>query len=165
MRKSIIVAASTNGVIGAEGKIPWHLSDDLKRFKRLTMGHHLVMGRKTHESIGRALPSRVTMVLTRELFKDIGPDAWRFHALDVAIKHAETAGEEELFVCGGGEVYQEALPLVDRIYLTVVEREYEGDTLFSFDGLDWRRTEVEHHRLGPGPTFTFETWDRIKEGK
>jgi dihydrofolate reductase len=160
MRKSIIVAVSENGVIGAAGKIPWRLPEDLKRFKQLTMGHCLIMGRKTHESIGRALPGRTNIVLTRELFKDFGPsaDVWRHHDLDGAVALADKLGDKEAFICGGGEVYREALPLCDRVYLTVVEREYDGDVWFHFDTRDWKRIETKSVE-GELP-HRFEVWDR-----
>lgn len=135
MRKSIIVAASQNGVIGKDGKLPWHLPVDLLRFKVLTMGHTLIMGRKTYESLPpkvRPLPGRRTIGLTRcsplSLLREHTGHDW-CHSLSEAITLAYlNVNETEVFICGGGEIYREAFELCDRIYLTVVERDFEGDT-------------------------------------
>lgn len=124
---SIIAAMASNGVIGRAGALPWHLPVDLRRFRELTVGHTVIMGRKTFQSIGRPLPERVTIVLTRR---------GEFEAAGVAVAGslqealAAAAGEGEVFICGGGEVYRQAFPLADRIYLTVINREYAGDVLF-----------------------------------
>lgn len=189
MRKSIIVAASHNGVIGKDGKLPWRLPDDLKRFKALTMGHTLIMGRKTYESLPpkmRPLPGRTTITLTRgnskwapiETEEDTARRAFVHLAasLNEAFEAAEFSNENEVFVCGGGEVYREALPLADRVYLTVVERDFEGDTrvsipfwsakeieidyLVGFAGATWRLTGLE--RVGGDLPHRFELWDRVR---
>ncbi len=124
---SLIVAISDNQVIGREGQLPWHLSADLQRFKRLTMGHHIVMGRKTYDSIGRQLPGRTSIVLTRQ------PD-WTVEgvvtATDFESALAQAGDDEEVFVIGGSQIYQLALPLVDRLYVTRVHASVEGDTYF-----------------------------------
>lgn len=193
MRKSIIVAASQNGVIGKDGKLPWHLPGDLKRFKALTMGHTLIMGRKTFESLPpkvRPLPGRTTIVLTRGGHKAESvlerAGAIVYDSLESAFYMAgqfedhrdqdiesEPIGEDEVFVCGGGEVYREALPLCDRIYLTVVERDFEGDTHFAYPGLllfqprkvdcDGTIWECVETRRGEGEVpHRFEIWDRAR---
>ncbi len=124
---SLIVAISENHVIGREGQLPWHLSADLKRFKQLTMGHHIVMGRKTYDSIGRQLPGRISVVLTRQ-------SEWTVEGvltasdLPTALKLA--GDDEEVFVIGGSQIYQLALPLVDRLYVTQVHATVDGDTYF-----------------------------------
>ena len=133
MRISILVAAATNGVIGRDGDLPWHISDDLKNFKRLTMGHPILMGRKTLQSIGRLLPGRTTIVLTRNRdFQFNG--ALIAHDWDTALaRAAENVHSElpaELFIVGGAEIYRLALPHADRIYLTQVNANVEGDTRF-----------------------------------
>jgi dihydrofolate reductase len=136
MRLSLIVAMARNRVIGAGGKIPWHLPGELKLFKELTMGHHIVMGRKTWESIGRLLPGRITVIVTRQRDYRV-PGAIVAHSLAEAI--AATGGDEEVFVIGGAEIFREALPLADRIYLTTVEADVPGDTFMpQFDRSAWR---------------------------
>jgi dihydrofolate reductase len=124
---SIIAAVASNGVIGKEGKLPWNLPADLRRFRELTVGHLLIMGRKTYESIGRPLPERRTIVVSRRLgfaAEGVVTAGSLSRALDLA------AGEEEVFVCGGGEIYRQALPLADRIYLTLLDSPWDGDTFF-----------------------------------
>jgi dihydrofolate reductase len=146
---SLIVAISENGVIGKDGGIPWHLPADLKLFKQVTMGHYLVVGRKTFESIGKALPGRKMIVLSRQVgYKMDGcePPGCRMAAsLAEALDIARTAGEDEIFIGGGAAIYTQAIPLADRIYLSRVHAEVEGDTFFSeFDLNDWQE-ELTHH--------------------
>jgi dihydrofolate reductase len=145
MHISIIAAMAENGVIGREGRLPWHLADDLKRFKRLTMGHTLVMGRKTWESIGRPLPGRRMVVISRQ--PDYRPSGVAVAAsLDDALAIAKAAGDEEAFIIGGAEIYRLALPRADRLYMTLVLADVEGDTHFPAVEWDhWRRLESESH--------------------
>jgi dihydrofolate reductase len=142
----IIAALSTNGVIGNHGQIPWHISDDLKRFKRLTMGHAIIMGRKTYESIGRPLPGRTNIVLTRnQSFQP--PEAVQIYSsLGDALDACRRAGETTAYVIGGGEIYREALPVTDILALTHVHREVQGDAHFpSFERAQWTETNREDH--------------------
>jgi dihydrofolate reductase len=134
-RITLIVAMAKNRVIGADNRIPWHLPDDLKMFKRLTMGHHIVMGRKTYESIGRLLPGRTTVIVTRQRdYRVTG--AIIAHSLHDAINAA--ARDDEIFVIGGAELFREALPTADRIHLSLVDAEPEGDTWMpEFDITQW----------------------------
>lgn len=155
MTRSLIVAVARNGVIGAGNRLPWKLTADLQRFKRLTMGHHLVMGRKTYESIGRPLPGRTTVVITRGDFAAAGVKVAR--TLDEA--YAIARGDDEPFVCGGGEIYALALPKIDRIYRTLIERDYDGDAKFEFSVDEFELRESEHHPESD-PPFRFETWSR-----
>jgi dihydrofolate reductase len=138
---SLIVAASTNNVIGVGGALPWHLSDDLKRFKALTMGKPIVMGRKTYESIGRPLPGRQNIVITtQDAFAADGCDV--VSSPDAAISAAGDA--EEIMVIGGGEIYSLFLPATDRIYLTRVDVELEGDAFLApLDPSIWNETSRE----------------------
>jgi len=160
MKCSIIVAMSENRVIGRDNQLPWRLPADLKRLKSLTMGHHLLLGRKTFESIGRPLPGRKMVVITRQ--SDFSsPGIQVAHSLGGALDLAQ--GDDEVFVGGGAGIYQEALALADRIYLTVLHQEFEGDTLFpAYDSSDWCVTEREAH--GPDQKnpydYTFLTLDR-----
>ena len=126
-RISLIVAMARNRVIGAGNKLPWHLPSDLKRFKALTMGHHIIMGRKTFESIGRILPGRTSIVISRN-------SGFRFDGVLVAdslVKAlALAANDSEVFVIGGEQILREALRIADRILLTEIHRDFEGDILF-----------------------------------
>nr|AIA12344.1 Dihydrofolate reductase [uncultured bacterium] len=137
MMLSHVVACSENGVIGKDGGLPWHLPEDLKRFKALTMGHILIMGRKTFDSIGRALPGRYTIVVSRNttmMPRIVTPAA----SIDEAIQHASTltaAWKDEVFIVGGGEIYRQTLPRVQRIYLTKVKMNIDGDTTYPLDSL------------------------------
>nr|AIA18632.1 Dihydrofolate reductase [uncultured bacterium] len=129
MRISFIVAKAENNAIGLNNKLPWHLKDDLQNFKKLTMGHHILMGRKTFESIGKPLPGRMSLVISSEPRAATEsvfwfPNIWR------AIKQAERAGETELFIIGGEKIFKSALTIADRIYLTNVMGEVKGDTFF-----------------------------------
>ena len=160
MRISIIAAMSSNRVIGLNDDLPWRLPPDLKRFKELTMGHHMVMGRKTFDTIGRPLPGRITVVVTRRA-DFYHQDVLVAHSIDDALKLAQN--DEEIFIAGGGEIYGLTLDLADRIYLTVINRDFEGDTFFPlFDESKWQTVEEqeftpdEQNPLG----FTFLTLDR-----
>ncbi len=134
---SLIVAMDEQRGIGIDNHLPWHLSDDLKRFRKLTMGHHLIMGRKTYDSIGRPLPGRRMIVLTRNenlVLKDVEISLSLSHAM----KLAQSRFDNEIFIAGGGEVFQEALPIANRIYLTQVHAELACDVFFpKFDFSDW----------------------------
>ena len=138
MRVSIIAAVAENGVIGREGRLPWHLADDLRRFKRLTMGHTLVMGRKTWDSIGRPLPGRRMVVLSRQAdFRPVGAEV--ADSLDDALAVAQAAGDDETFIIGGAEVYRLALPRAERMYITRVHANIDGDAYFPIlCWSDWR---------------------------
>lgn len=141
MKISIVVAHSTNNVIGKDGGLPWHLSEDLKRFKAITMGKPIIMGRLTYESIGRALPGRQNIVLTRQsAFKADGCDvvSCPADALQIA------ADATEVMVIGGGHIYVQFLRRTDRIYRTRIEAEIAGDTFFpDLVAAEWQVTESE----------------------
>lgn len=150
---SLIVAVARNGVIGCAGKLPWHLSDDLKRFKRLTTGHTVIMGRKTFESIGKPLPNRRNVVLTRQPgFAAPGVEVCR--TLPEAL--ALLPGEDEVFVIGGAEVYRQTWPLAQRLHLTRVEAEVPGDAcLPEFDLCGWELLEEESHPVDARHAYPF----------
>ena len=125
-----------NRVIGAGGRIPWRLPDELRLFRGITMGHHMIMGRKTYESIGRLLPGRTTVIVTRQRGYTV-PGAIIAHSLDEAV--AACGSDDEIFVIGGAELYRAALPRADRIYLTTVDAEPAGDTFMpEVDLAAWR---------------------------
>ena len=140
---SLLVAMAKNRVIGVENRIPWHLPDELRSFKKLTMGHHIVMGRKTYESINRLLPGRTTVIVTRQ--RDYRVEgAIVAHTIEEAL--AAARGDDEIFVIGGADIFRETLPLADRIYLTVVDAEPAGDTFMpEFDASQWVQKSAEDH--------------------
>ena len=140
-RVSLVVAMGSNRAIGAQGKLPWHIPEDLKRFKALTLGHPIVMGRKTYESIGRLLPGRTSVIVTRERGYAV-PGALVAHSLDAALVQCTDA--EEVFVIGGGELFAEALARAQRIYLTHVDLAPPADTFFPpLDPAQWREVRCE----------------------
>ncbi len=143
MRLSIVAAISENRVIGANGQLPWKLPADLKRFRNLTMGHHLLMGRKTFASIGRPLPGRTTVVITRQ--RDYAPpQVLVAHALQEAVEMARRDGE--VFIAGGAQIYRQTISWVDRIYLTLVHQKFAGDTYFPhYDETQWQLISREDH--------------------
>jgi dihydrofolate reductase len=159
---SLIVAASTNNVIGVAGGLPWHLSDDLKRFKALTMGKPIIMGRKTYESIGRALPGRQNIVITTQnKYAADGCDV--VASVDEAIAVAGDA--DEVMVIGGGEIYRQFLPLADRIHMTRVDVDVAGDTGFpEISDEVWREVAREEHRADDANDhdFTIVTYSRTR---
>jgi dihydrofolate reductase len=150
---SIIVAASENGVIGAGGALPWRLSDDLRHFKAVTMGKPIVMGRKTWESIGRPLPGRRNIVVTRQTgFEAPGCDV--VTSTEQAIAVAGNA--EEVMIIGGSQVYALFLPVADRVYLTRVHAEVEGDAFFpALDGGTWRLVSDARHTADERNEFDY----------
>ncbi len=134
---SLIVAMDKKGGIGENSQLPWHLPSDLKRFKQLTMGHCLVMGRKTYETIGKPLPGRVMIIVTRQL-KYVRDGCFVVHSLEEAIQFARNRQETELFIIGGGQIFSQALPQAERIYLTQVDVEIYADVYFPpFDRSQW----------------------------
>ena len=143
MKLSLIVAMDNNGVIGANGDLPWQLSADLQNFKKITMGKPIVMGRKTHESIGRPLPGRENIILTRDSnYQAEGCTV--FQSLNEIFKHCKDV--EEVMITGGAEIYKHTLEQVSHLYLTEVHTEIEGDTFFpEFDKGDWLEIERKDH--------------------
>jgi dihydrofolate reductase len=142
---SLIVAMDRNRGIGLGNRLPWRLPDDMKRFRELTMGHHLVVGRRTFASIGKALPGRVMIILTRDS-EFTATDCFVVHSLREALDLARSRGETELFIGGGSEVYSEALPAASRIYLTAVDADVEADAFFpEFDLSEWNESSGELH--------------------
>lgn len=164
---SLLLAADENNVIGNNNQLPWHLPADLKYFKNQTWGLPVVMGRKTFESIGKPLPGRTNIVITRN-------KAWAFekvyvvHTLDEALARGAALGVNEIFVIGGAEIFKSALPQASKIYLTRIHHRFEGDVFFPhFSTLDWQL--VKSHSHAPDEknkyAYTFETWQRIQRAE
>lgn len=158
---SLIVAAATNNVIGRDGRLPWHLAEDLKRFKRLTTGKPIIMGRDTYESIGKPLPDRRNIVVSSR--EDLEIDGCEVVATpDDALKL--TAGAEEVMVIGGGKIYEQMLPMADRIHLTRVHASVDGDTYIPEISEDeWKVVDEENFPADESGQygFSFITLDRI----
>lgn len=152
---SLLVAIDQKRGIGKDGRIPWRLPADQQRFKRLTMGHHLVIGRLTYESIGRPLPGRTMLVVTSQQGYQ-APGCTIVSSLDQALELARRAGEDQVFIAGGARLYAEALPLADRLYLTQVHAQVDADTFFPhFDESNWVETAREHHPRDQHNQFDF----------
>ena len=162
MQVSAIVAISRNNVIGRDGHLPWHLSADLKRFKAITTGHAVILGRKNYLDIGRPLPNRTNYVLTHNLSFQ-APGCTVCSSLELALNKADAAGETECFIIGGAAVYKEAMPFVTKMYVTWVENNIiEGDVFFPDWGTGWKKVSSEHFdadEKNDWPT-TFEIWER-----
>ena len=153
---TLVAALARNGVIGVDGGLPWHIPGDLPRFKAMTLGHVLVMGRKTYESIGRPLPDRTTIVVTRQPDWHDGAQVLVGHSVDDALARASEL-DEKVFVVGGAQIYAEALPLADRLELTHVDLEPDGDTFFP--PVDWSEWRVV--RREPGERCEYVTYERV----
>lgn len=158
-RISLIAALSENRVIGKAGAIPWYLKDDFRRFKERTTGHVIIMGRKTHESIGRPLPGRTNIVITRDTAREI-PGCVVVGSLTEALSNAQEIESKEIFVIGGGQIYAEALPEADRLYLTLVHAIMDGDAFFpEYSHIFGKVVESEDSEEG-GYRLTYLTLER-----
>ena len=150
---SIIVAVASNGVIGDKNSLLWHIREDMIHFRTTTSGHPVIMGRKTFDSIGRPLPKRTNVVITRDTNLVI-EGCTVVHSLEEAVSMFDSA--EEVFIIGGAQIYAQALPLADRIYLTVVGKEYEGDTSFpAIDYSEWAELSREDYTRGEEFEYPF----------
>jgi dihydrofolate reductase len=152
MTITVLAAVGANLAIGRDGNMPWHLPEDLAHFRAITMGHVMVMGRKTYDSIGRALPGRRTIVITRQ-------PGWHAPSVEVAHSLPEAlalAGPADVFVVGGSDVYRQAMPFADQMLLTEIEQSPEGDAFFpTYSPDEWRETARERHQ-----GFAFVTYER-----
>ena len=154
----VVAAVAANGIIGAGGKLPWHLPEDLKHFKRLTLGHPVIMGRRTWESLGAPLPGRENIVVSRTPGFE-APGAAVATSLDAAV--AFCAGGSVAFVIGGTSLFAEALPRACGLVLTEIHREYPGDTRFpDYERSQWRETQREAHTSADGVRFDFVLYER-----
>ena len=161
----LMAAMGRNRELGFGNKLPWHLPDDLKRFKEITRGHSIIMGRKTYESIGKALPERKNIVVTRNAGYQ-APGAVVVGSIEEAFKEAGNGGDEDVFVIGGGEIYKLALPYADRMYLTFVDAEIPADTYFpEFSESEWQATNAVPHEADEkhAHRFVFKTYEKRKK--
>ncbi|PKO53762.1 MAG: diacylglycerol kinase [Betaproteobacteria bacterium HGW-Betaproteobacteria-20] len=156
---SIIVASSKNGVIGVNNSLPWHLPEDLKRFRALTTGHHIIMGRKTYESLGRLLPNRTTVIVTRNPDYQVA-GALVTNSLEAAI--ALCRDDAEPFLIGGAELYQHGLKLATKLYMTEVHAAFDGDAFLpAIDLTHWQETARETHTTAEGLAFSYVNYVRV----
>jgi dihydrofolate reductase len=154
----LIAAVASNGVIGVNGQLPWHLPEDLKHFKKLTLGHPVIMGRKTWESLRRPLPGRENLVVTRQARYD-APGAAVAASLEGAL--ALCAGEPVVFVIGGYQLFLDSLPMAAGLVLTEIHRDFAGDTWFpEFDRSAWSESQREAHTAADGMRFDFVLYER-----
>lgn len=154
----IIVAIAKNGVIGRKGKLPWHIPSDLKHFKKTTMNHPIIMGRKTFDSIGRPLPGRDNLILTRDTSWNF-PGCITIHSLQAALNIS--AKYDKVFIIGGGDIFKATLPIIDTIIVTSLEREVEGDVMFpNIDPKLFRQVEITHHNIEE--PYSIIRYERIK---
>jgi dihydrofolate reductase len=165
---ALVVAMAKNRAIGRDGNLPWHLSSDMRYFRKITMGKPIIMGRLTFLSLGRALPGRTNIVLTRNAAFEAPGAIMAYNleeAFDVARKEAAKAGVGEIMVIGGEDVFRAVLPQASRIYLTEVDAEPKADTWFpALDGREWREVSREDHPEGPKDdhAFSFVVLERSK---
>ncbi|HYT47283.1 MAG TPA: dihydrofolate reductase [Burkholderiales bacterium] len=158
-RVYLVAAVAANGTIGAAGQLPWRLPEDLTHFKRVTMGHPVIMGRRTWESLGRPLPGRENIVVsTRRGYE--APGAAVASSLDAAL--ALCAGEPVAFVIGGTRLFEAALPLASGLVMTEIKRDYAGDAWFpQYDRSQWRESQREAHTAADGTRFDFVLYEKI----
>ena len=160
---SAIVAVSRNGVIGKDNQIPWYLPEDLKFFKRTTLDHHILMGRKNYQSIGKPLPKRTNVVITRDPYF-VSTGCVVVHSIEEALQVAHDNGETEAFIIGGGEIYKQAMPYVQKLYISEVDVEVEGDVFFpEIDKSEWDVVSEEHFPFNERNAFSFTV--RVYERK
>ncbi len=162
MTISHVVAMAENYVIGKDGKMPWHIPGEQKIFKNLTVGKILILGRKTHESIGRVLPDRTTIIVTRQKDYTV-TGAYVVHSIDEALVLAEQLENNEIVIGGGGELFAQTLPITDRIYLTVVRRSFEGETVYPKLPKD-QFVEISRKEVDASIPYTFIEYHRRQVG-
>jgi dihydrofolate reductase len=163
MTISAIVATAKNGIIGKDNEIPWYLPADFAYFKRVTLNHHIIMGRNCYESIGRPLPKRTNIIVTRNPFY-IASGCIMVHSITEGLQIAQQNEETEAFIIGGGEIYKQTMHLLDKIYLTEVDLDTEGDVFFpELNPTEWRLISEEKHLKDEKNdwNFTFKIFERI----
>jgi dihydrofolate reductase len=157
---TIVVAVSKNGVIGKDNQLIWHISEDLKRFRKLTTGNVVVMGRKTHDSIGKSLPNRLNVILSNNTkwYKPLGDNCVVCYSIEEVLERFK---HRNLFIIGGGEIYKKFLPYADEIEMTIVNKDFDGDTYFpELQISNWKETSRNHHNNGEYE-FDFVKFEKI----
>jgi dihydrofolate reductase len=157
---TLVVAVSKNGVIGKDNQLIWHIPEDLKRFRKLTTGNVVVMGRKTHESIGKSLPNRLNVILSNNTkwYKPLGDNCVVCYSIEEVLERFK---HRNLFIIGGGEIYKKFLPYADEIEMTIVNTDFDGDTYFpELEIYNWKETSRNHHNNGEYE-FYFVKFEKI----
>lgn len=160
---SAITAAAENNVIGKDNALPWHLPADMKFFKKTTLHHPVIMGRKTYDSFGKALPNRQNIVITRKHDYAL-PDALVTASLEEAVDKANAFHPEEIFILGGQQIFEQSMPIIRRLYLTRIHENFEGDAFFPItDFANWKKVKDEYHAPDEKNkyAYSFQTWDKI----
>jgi dihydrofolate reductase len=163
MIKSMIVAVSENDVIGKDNQLIWHLPADLKFFKNLTMGHNIIMGRKTFESIGKALPGRTSVIITRNKNYTAPEGCLVSNSLEEALRLAEKNNDTEAFIIGGAEIFKQAEDLCDKIYFTEVKASFDGDTFFHINKSTWKEIKREDHLKDEKNKFDYSFVEYVRK--
>ncbi len=160
---SLIAAKSDNNVIGKNNDLPWHLSADMHYFKKTTTNHHIIMGRKTFESMkSRPLPNRTNIIISRNPNYDVPLGCILLPNVKEALKIAKENGEKEVFIVGGAQIYRQAIPFVDRMYITEIHSNFEGDTFFpEYEKKDWKEIQSEYHKSDDKNSYpyTFKVYE------
>ena len=152
---SIIVAAANNGIIGKDGKMPWRLPAESAYFRETTSGHPVITGRKNYEAMGRPLPNRLNVVITSQPDYKVPDGVIVVHSLEDALNLTEVKKADESFIIGGAQIYDEAMPLVDKLYLTDVHAKINGDTFFRYNPNEWKQEWSEHHPADAENKYAF----------
>jgi len=152
---SIIVAAAKKGVIGKDGKMPWRLPAESAYFRQTTLGHPVITGRKNYEAMGRPLPERLNVVITRQTDYKVPEGVIVVNSLQDALNLPQVKKESEVFIIGGAQIYHEAMPLADKLYLTDVHADIDGDTFFVYNPKDWQLEWSEHHEADTENKYAF----------
>jgi len=155
MTISLIVAAAENGTIGKDGKMPWRLPAESAYFRQTTRGHPVITGRRNYQAMGRPLPDRLNVVITRQTDIKVPPEVKVVHSLEAALRLPEVAAAAEVFVIGGQQIYEQAMPIADKLYLTIVHAEIAGDTFFKYDPSVWREVFSERHEADEENKYAF----------
>lgn len=160
---SLIVAATENGVIGKDGKMPWRLPAESAYFRQTTLAHPVISGRKNYEAMGRPLPDRLNIVVTRQTDYKLPEGVVLAHSLDEALNLPAVKDADEVFIIGGAQIYDEAMPLADKLYLTIVHTKIDGDTFFRYEPQQWQLEWSEHHEADSenNYAFTLQRFHRI----
>jgi dihydrofolate reductase len=151
----LIVAAAESGVIGKDGKMPWRLPAESAYFRNITLGHPVITGRKNYEAMGRPLPDRLNVVITRQSDYKVPAGVIVVNSLQSALDLPQVAKEEEVFIIGGAQIYDEAMHLADKLYLTIIHADIAGDTFFRYEPADWRLQWSEYHPADPDNKYAF----------